>query len=188
VTPDGELIRMALTGIGATGSAESPIRALESRAAPVVPFRRCVMLASRRIPLRFPIAVSAAALALALAGCASSGGASDDPPEPSETTKPLTANALVGTWGSTDEQKPNLVFDDEGGLTGTDGCNRLVGSWSVEGNAVVFSDVVGTLMACEGVDTWLRDAASAQFVAGDDDELQVFDSTNTEIGILERAG
>jgi heat shock protein HslJ len=131
------------------------------------------------------------AAALLLGGCASSGGSgtddNDDAPEPSETAKALTTSTLVGTWGSTDEREPNLVFADDGELTGTDGCNRLVGSWSLDGDTVVFSDIASTLMACEGVDTWLSGAASASLVAGDDDELRVFDDTDSEIGTLERA-
>ena len=134
--------------------------------------------------------VSMVAAALLVAGCASSGGAGygdDESPEPTETSKALTTNALVGTWGSTDEPQPNLVFDAEGGVTGTDGCNRLVGSWSVDGDEVVLSDIASTLMACEGVDTWLSGAASASLVAGEDDELQIFDSAKKEIGTLERS-
>ena len=132
------------------------------------------------------------AAGLLFAGCASSGGGGggygDEPsPEPTETAKSLTTNTLVGTWGSTGEQEPNLVFDAEGGLTGSDGCNRLVGSWSMDGDSVVLSDIASTLMACEGVDTWLSGAASASLVAGDDDELQIFDSAKKEIGTLERA-
>ena len=138
---------------------------------------------------RIPVAVAVLTAALLLGGCASPGGGSyeNESPEPSETTKALTSSTLVGSWGSTEEQQPNLVFDDEGGVTGTDGCNRVVGSWSVEGDSVILSDLVSTLMACEGVDTWLGTAASAQFVAGEDDELQFFDDADTKIGILERA-
>lgn len=137
---------------------------------------------------RIPVALSVLAAALLLGGCASSGGGlyGDASPTPSESAKALTSGTLVGTWGSTDEQRPNLVFDDEGGVTGTDGCNRLVGSWSVDGDSVILSDMVSTLMACEGVDTWLAGAASAKLIAGEDDELQVFDKANKEIGTLER--
>ena len=147
------------------------------------------MVTSRFFGPRLPVALSVLAAALLLGGCASPGGGSydDESPEPSETAKALTDSTLVGTWGSTDDQQPNLVFDDEGGVTGTDGCNRLVGSWSLDGDSVILSDLVSTLMACEGVDTWLGAAASARLVAGEDDELQVFDSSDTEIGTLERA-
>ncbi|RLQ84626.1 META domain-containing protein [Mycetocola zhadangensis] len=146
------------------------------------------MVASRFPVSRVSIAVSTLAAGLLLGGCASSGGSGDEPsPKATETAKALTTNTLVGTWGSTAVQEPNLVFDAEGGLTGTDGCNRLVGTWSVEGDTVLLSDIASTLMACEGVDTWLSGAASATLVAGNDDELQIFDSADQEIGTLERA-
>jgi heat shock protein HslJ len=125
-----------------------------------------------------------------LGGCASSGGGADGDdtsPEPTESAATLTTEILTGTWGSEDEQKPNLVFADDGAVSGSDGCNRLVGSWTLEGDAVTFSQLATTLMACEGVDTWLSGATSAKLVAGEDDELQIFDADDKEIGTLERA-
>ncbi|MCP2032897.1 heat shock protein HslJ [Okibacterium sp. HSC-33S16] len=145
------------------------------------------MIASRFA--RLSAAMSVAAVVVLLGACASSGGASDDEQdssEPTETAEVLTTKTLVGTWGSTAEHHPNLTFDEEGGVTGTDGCNRLVGSWTLDGDSVTLSDVVTTLMACEDVDTWLSGVSSAQ-LADDDDELQIFDAEQNEIGTLERA-
>ena len=107
----------------------------------------------------------------ALAACASNpGGGAADP---------------VGTWGDTATRtEPSLVLADDDGLTGTDGCNQLVGSWTADGANVTFSDVASTRMACEGVDTWLSGLATA-VVSGD--TLSVSDASGAEIGTLERA-
>jgi len=92
----------------------------------------------------------------------------------------------VGTWGDTsDTSAPSLVLDEGGDLTGTDGCNRLTGTWTVdESDHVEFHDVASTRMACEGVDTWLE-ALSQATVA--DDTMTVIDQDGSEIGTLERA-
>ncbi|MBM7832204.1 heat shock protein HslJ [Agromyces cerinus] len=98
-----------------------------------------------------------------------------------------TAEAVdpVGTWGdvaTTDE--PSLAFGNGGSLSGTDGCNRLVGSWTAEGDTVTFVEVASTRMLCEGVDTWLAALATAT-ISGD--TLTVFDESGEEIGTLDRS-
>ena len=108
-----------------------------------------------------------------LSACAGNPGT-----EPAETVDP------VGTWGdvaATDE--PSLVLGDDGSLTGTDGCNRLVGTWTAEADTVTFVDVASTRMACEGVDTWLSALATGT-IAGD--TLTVLDESGDEIGTLAR--
>ncbi|SFR68403.1 META domain-containing protein [Agromyces sp. CF514] len=91
----------------------------------------------------------------------------------------------TGTWGDTsDTTAPSLVLADGGGLTGTDGCNRLTGSWTVdESDHVEFHDVASTRMACEGVDTWLEGLSQATIA---DDTMTVIDQDGSEIGTLER--
>ncbi len=53
--------------------------------------------------------------------------------------------------------EPHLVFDPEGvtgRVAGAGGCNRLVGGYTREGNAIGFDRMAGTRMACaEGMDT-----------------------------------
>lgn len=91
----------------------------------------------------------------------------------------------TGTWGDTsDTTAPSLVLADGGGLTGTDGCNRLTGSWTVdESDHVEFHDVASTRMACEGVDTWLAGLSQATIA---DDTMTVIGEDGYEIGALER--
>ncbi|WP_082461832.1 META domain-containing protein [Agromyces sp. Leaf222] len=91
----------------------------------------------------------------------------------------------TGTWGDTaDTTAPSLVIEDGGDLTGTDGCNQLTGTWTVdESDHVQFHNVASTRMACEGVDTWLEGLSQATVA---DDTMTVLDQDGSEIGTLER--
>lgn len=88
-----------------------------------------------------------------------------------------------GSWGSNEDAQPQLTLEADGKLHGTDGCNRMVGSWEYKGGEIVLGDIATTLMACEGVDTWLS-AADSLKVEGD--TLRVFDTGREEIGTLPR--
>jgi len=112
-----------------------------------------------------------AVLAFALSGCATNAGSS--------------GNDATGTWGKVDVQgQPSLDLAEGGKLSGTDGCNRLTGTWTQEGDIVKFSELASTLMACEGVDTWLSRATSAT-VSGSTMTVKAADDIT--IGTLERA-
>jgi heat shock protein HslJ len=101
-----------------------------------------------------------------LAGCAGSG------------TSPF-----VGAWGeSNDARKPSLDLKVDGSATGTDGCNRLIGSWKEDGKTVTFGGFSSSRMACEGVDTWLSNAATAKIQ--EDGKMAVFGQDGTELGTL----
>lgn len=97
------------------------------------------------------------------------------------------SSAPDGTWGIEAEGEPQLVLHSDGSLTGTDGCNRLVGGWRLDGETVRFSeDGAGpatTLMLCEDVDTWLSGLDSAVV---DGDELRIRDADGNELGALAR--
>lgn len=114
---------------------------------------------------RLPAVAAAALVLLALTGC--SGGQADP----------------VGTWGVEADGEPHLVLAEGGGLAGSDGCNRLTGSWEADGDRIEFGTIASTLMACEGVDAWLAEASTGT-VSGD--TLTVFDAGGSEIGTLER--
>jgi heat shock protein HslJ len=118
--------------------------------------------------------MSAAVLAFAaltLAGCAgsddASGGSTIDP---------------VGTWG--DRSAEYLSLEDDGTLTGSDGCNRLTGTWKVEADQVQFGSIASTRMACEGVDDWLSGAHAASIA---DTTMTVLDDGDAQIGSLEKS-
>jgi heat shock protein HslJ len=91
----------------------------------------------------------------------------------------------VGTWSDpSTESEPYLSLADGGSLTGSDGCNRLTGSWSVdEGEQVLFEEVAMTRRFCEGVDDWLS-GLSAATISGT--TMTVLGQDGAEIGQLER--
>lgn len=107
---------------------------------------------------------------VSLSGCATSGSAGS-----SGDASP------VGTWGET--EIAYLELGEDGALSGTDGCNRLIGSWEADGTAVTFVGVATTMMACEGVDTWLSALDTAEV---DRDSMTVFDIAGEQIGVLDR--
>jgi len=110
------------------------------------------------------LAVGAAALLMA--GCASG------------------ADGVAGSWGSDAPGEPMLLLGADGSLSGTDGCNRLMGSWEQgDDGKVEFGQVASTLMACTGVDTWLSGLATGE-VQGQ--QLHIFDASGAEIGTLSR--
>jgi len=114
--------------------------------------------------------IAAAALSvLALVGCAA------------------PATGPVGTWtaSASSDEAPRLVIGEDGSVTGDDGCNTLEARWDPADSTIAFSDIASTLMACEGVDTWLSDLASASF---DGDTMTVRDASGAAIGELHRRG
>ncbi|MBF4564126.1 META domain-containing protein [Plantibacter sp. VKM Ac-2876] len=130
-------------------------------------------------------AIGAAVLALTFSGCASGTESGVDASTTTPGTESGDAVGIVGVWGDADAQNtPSLVFAEDGKVTGTDGCNRLMGSWTADGDTVEFAPLVSTRMACEGVDTWLSGGASGTWT---DTSLVVLDESGTEIGTLERS-
>jgi len=91
----------------------------------------------------------------------------------------------TGTWGDpSKDASPYLELEDGGSFSGSDGCNNLTGTWSVdEGEQVLFEDVASTMKACEDVDDWLAHLDAAT-VSGD--TMTVLGQDGSEIGQLER--
>ncbi|WP_374945489.1 META domain-containing protein [Agreia sp.] len=90
----------------------------------------------------------------------------------------------VGYWAERrTSTSPFLSLAADGTFSGSDGCNTLVGSWTyTDDEQVVFGQIASTLMACEGVDTWLNQAATGRVQAN----IMTVDSADgTVIGQLE---
>ena len=124
------------------------------------------------------------AAALALAGCATGGG-TGSPASPTESADDeISAGAAAGTWGdATDSAQPSLELEEDGTLTGTDGCNQLSGEWVENGVDLTFENVATTLMACADVDTWLSGLDTAKI---DGSTMTVYDESGKKLGTLER--
>ena len=119
------------------------------------------------IARRILVAAAAATVAVALSGCGASAG-----------------SAATGVWGDPDATRmPSLELHEDRSLSGTDGCNRLVGTWKMSGDRIEFGPIASTLMACEGVDTWLGAATTATI---DGSTMTLTDQGGKTIGTLER--
>ena len=77
------------------------------------------------------------------------------PPQASSGGRPLEKTywkaTLVGstTVAAKDAQsEPHLVLGPAGRFAGSDGCNRLSGSYELKGETITFSKIAGTMMAC----------------------------------------
>jgi heat shock protein HslJ len=89
----------------------------------------------------------------------------------------------VGYW--VEENTPTAPFlsiSADRTFTGSDGCNRLTGSWETnDAGDTLFRDVASTRMACEGVDTWLSELALGRVMSG---VMTLQSSDGTVIGRL----
>ncbi len=74
----------------------------------------------------------------------------------------------IGYWTETrTSSSPYFNFSTDGTYSGSDGCNRLFGTWaSTPDEAVTLSHGAITLTHCDGVDDWLNRAALGRVKAG----------------------
>jgi heat shock protein HslJ len=124
-----------------------------------------------RLITGFLIGIASVSLFTACAGGGANAGSTPDP-----------ESAVVGTWGSTAKDQPHLTFDD-GKVTGTDGCNNIATTYTVDGDAIALKSFMSTMKACLGVDPWL---GAVHTVEIDGDALIVRNSSGDQIGTLDR--
>ncbi len=115
------------------------------------------------------------------------------PPNPL-ATKPLEgtywrAIELAGKPTPTQDAKREayLVFQPGGRLSGSDGCNRLMGSYQLKEGAVTFGPMAGTRMACidaaAEVERAFRESLKrAMRLTTAGDRLDLFDAAGNRIG------
>jgi heat shock protein HslJ len=124
---------------------------------------------------------SAFAASLLLSACTFGGPASTP-----AATVILLPGGLAGTWtedGSDSLQQPYISVEEDGTFRGSDGCNTLSGTWTyTDSDGVVLGDIASTKIACEGIDTWLSQAATARVQAG---VMTVHSADGTILGRLE---
>lgn len=81
--------------------------------------------------------------------------------------------------------EPNLTFHPDGRVSGSDGCNRISGSYERKGDAIHFGQMIGTQRACPGtaeIDKAFRDAlTSAASLRLSGGSLELFDAGGTEV-------
>lgn len=90
----------------------------------------------------------------------------------------------VGTWGVSDTAgEPYLELADDGAVSGSDGCNRLVGTWTMVDTKIEFGPLASTMMACPDIETWLG-AATGGVISGK--TMTITDSSDKVIGTLDQ--
>lgn len=94
-----------------------------------------------------------------------------------------TQESVVGQRVQKTNTATMLDFAEDSTFTGNDGCNSLNGTWSEKDHVITLGNTAMTLKACEGVDTWLSKAQSAE-ISGQ--SLKIKDAQGTEIGVLDR--
>jgi len=72
-----------------------------------------------------------------------------------ENSRPLVGSWRLTAYGPADSPTPAvtdveafLSFGADGTLTGSSGCNELGGDYQVEGDQIIFGEIVSTLIAC----------------------------------------
>ncbi len=88
----------------------------------------------------------------------------------------------VGQWGEIADRSTYLTILPDGTMQAHDGCNSMGGTWELEHGTVEFHDVFVTLVACSGLDVWLRPSTAVVR----EDTLVVFDEDGDAIGTLPR--
>lgn len=46
------------------------------------------------------------------------------------------------------QREPHIIFNAENRVSGSDGCNRLMGSYHIDGSTLTLDEMAGTKMAC----------------------------------------
>ena len=89
------------------------------------------------------------------------------------------------------KREVHLLFHPEGRVSGSDGCNSIMGSYQLKGDAVTFGQIASTLMACRntgGIEHAFRDALeSATRLTLTGDRMELSDSTGKRVAAF-RAG
>lgn len=114
------------------------------------------------------------------------------PAAPVATTSELvnTYWKLVGLNGkdvavSDKQREPHLVFATDNRVAGSDGCNRIAGDYTLDGNKITLGQMIGTRMACmenadqaQAFNTVLSNIGSYQIQGS---VLDLFDSSGAPV-------
>jgi len=106
---------------------------------------------------------------------------------------------LEGTWYATElagkptpKPDPNretyLQFESGGRISGSDGCNRLTGTYQLDGERVAFGQMASTQMLClnsSGTEDPFRDALkNATRLTVTRERMELFDATGTRLAVF----
>jgi heat shock protein HslJ len=114
------------------------------------------------------------------------------PPQTLEGThwRAIKLSGLPASRGDT-AREPHLQFLEGDRVSGSDGCNRITGSYWIDGGSITFEHIAATQMACldsPGTEAPFRNAleSAARFaLAGD--FLELFDAMGRGLAVFEGA-
>ena len=120
--------------------------------------------------------------------------------EQTTTPKPAGARPLEGTyWRAIElagkptptqdpQREAHLLFQSEGRVSGSDGCNRVTGSYQLKGDVVRFGQLAGTQMACVNIGeidrTFAQAVSSATRLTVAGDRLELSDATGKRVAVF----
>src|SRR5262245_38810117 len=148
---------------------------------------------SRRITIH-PRIASSLSLVLVLLVASATAWAQQTTSTGTSGAKPLEGSRwraieLVGkpTPARIPENEAYLEFQPGGRISGSDGCNRVTGTFQLKGDRVTFGQMASTLMACLDTSTEapFRDAlknATRMTIA--DDRLELFDASGAKLAVF----
>ncbi len=117
-------------------------------------------------------------------------------PEPGDATSPAASEFLNTYWKLTrlndteitvseKEREPYVVFNSEKRIAGSDGCNRLMGAYALEGDKLTLSQIASTMMACaegsEQADAFKKALEKVASFTIHADQLELRDNTGLVI-------
>jgi len=107
---------------------------------------------------------------------------------PGDPSGDLTPETLEGKWGANQAGEPFLEFNTDETVTGTDGCNGINSTYTIEGSTIHIEPWVTTAKGCPDIDTWLSEASTAEITDSNEnaDEMTFKDKDGKEIGTLIR--
>lgn len=118
-------------------------------------------------------------------GSGQSSGAQDEPVPGQGTPSESIEGEIVGTWSSDEPGDPSVDFTEEGSVEGTDGCNPIEGSYTVEGEEASLELEMTTMEECPDVDDWLK---GISIVTIEGETMEVQNADGEDIGVLQRDG
>lgn len=107
---------------------------------------------------------------------------------PGDPSGELTPETLEGKWGADQKGDPFLEFKTDETVIGTDGCNGINSTYTIEASTIHIEPWVTTAKGCTDIDTWLSGASTAEITDSNEnaDEMTVKDKDGEEIGTLIR--
>lgn len=78
------------------------------------------------------------------------------------------------------QREPHIIFNAENRIAGSDGCNRMMGTYTLDGEKLTFSQIATTMMACleggEQADTFKKALEKVTTYTFHTDQLELRDS------------